>query len=867
MQKNQKIYWRKPVAPPTLDGLRAAVQADPIQTQQAIAAHLQSLSSQYNYFPPPLPEPQREHAYSVEQAEEAARQAQAQNKRYMGVVKRFDPKKSFGFISCSETRDIYGRDVFLHKNDMPRLEVGDTVTFEVWLNEKKMPQARTVKKVVDPNQPGPHDGNPLRLDIGLMTQDELHGAFSAFSASLKEHVGRLVKFDDAKGFGFIDCPELFAVYGRQVFAHTQQVRESSASVGDMVTFSVELNDKGYPQARKMKVRKDSDSKAAHAHTAAMASLPPMDAATLQEQQAEAMLIMQEQYYQQMAQYDQLDEVFDQEPEEPAAASNAAEEPPPESWQEQVERFVKQRQQEQDEEDRRRQQLEKEEEELKQRLLQEQALKEKLAREEKERQEKEREEFLRCQQDEEEQERRKAEQEERRQQLRDQLEQEQRAMKDRIESTAVQHFKDRLDSALRAAEESIIGAMPGDGATGSSAGSDVRHGPDRALTVRDAFGIDDDADEVLDAPKRHPPSWDELNAMQNQKRSRSRRRPSPVPKGPRQGSAFDMKEPADTKRRPNRWDPEDVREMDDKRDDRRDDRRRRTVSNEGRRRRSSSKEERRRRRRSRSRRISRSRSAFRRRNRSRTRSRSDFRSGPRGYRGSGREDPAQVGPKQLQASSQVPPGGYRYKEILVPQQFVARLIGKGGTVVQSIHQQSGADIKIRQETQAFGYSKAIVTGAAAAVEAAEQLIQKTLGISGEPGFAKKELDVAAEHVSALIGPAGSIIQDMRARAGGLQIEIRGPQVPGAAPHKAILGPGRADQISIAEQLILQKVAEFEMDLALKLQASVDSNMHRIPCKFHAVGRCTKGAMCPFSHPGSHDGAGSSASDYYMGSESG
>mmetsp|Transcript_2661 Transcript_2661/g.6735 ORF Transcript_2661/g.6735 Transcript_2661/m.6735 type:complete len:901 (+) Transcript_2661:246-2948(+) len=889
MPTGGKIYWRKPIAPPSLDAIRTAVCQEPQQAQQALAAHVASITQQFHpnpQFQEPQYASQAEQPYSIEQAEAAAKDHQ--NRRFTGVIKRFEPKKSFGFINCAETREIYGRDVFLLRNiDMPKLDVGDTVTFEVWLNEKKMPQARTVRKVNEFGKPDPSpsapvvqsapsapstiesrfDGNPFRLDIGLMTQDELHGAFKAFSASLKQHLGRLVKFDDSKGFGFIDCPELFAVYGRQVFAHTQQVREANAQVGDMVTFSVELNDKGFPQARKMKVRRGEDLSTFQ--QAIAAQVPQVDEAALAEQQAEQMMQMQEQLYASMAEYDQLDENFNID-EEPAEEPQQAEEKEEEvmNWQERVEEFVRQRRMQEEEEQMRLERQRAEEEELQQRLLEERALKERLEREERERQERERERFLFLQQqDEELQEKRRAEQEEQRQLLFEQVQQEKRAIKERVESTAVQHFKDRLDSALKAVEDKVLVTLPGEDDTDAPASSWDRPRPAErapALTVQDAFGLeddDDDANAALNMPKRSDRGVED---GQRYGRSRSRMRSATPPKGPgRREPSEPTRRPSvareTVRERPNRWDPEELPEVDrrddrrdEKRDGRKEERKRRKAKpdhhspgREAARRRSpsDSRKERRRRKHSRSRRdrgISKSRSAFRRR---RTRSRS------RSFR---RKPNNPDGPKQLTASNQVPAGGYRYKEILIPQQFVARLIGKGGAVLQRIHQTSGTTIKIRQETQAFGYSRAIVTGGAPNVEHAEQLIQQTLGISGEPGFMKKEIDVAAEHVSALIGPAGSIIQGMRAQASGLQIEIRGPEAAGSGPHKAILGPGRPDQISIAEQLILQKVAEYEMDLALKLQASVDSNMHMIPCKFHAVGRCTKGAMCPFAHPPRENG---------------
>eukprot|EP00409_Alexandrium_fundyense_P003644 CAMPEP_0185905930 /NCGR_PEP_ID=MMETSP0196C-20130402/5092_1 /TAXON_ID=2932 /ORGANISM="Alexandrium fundyense, Strain CCMP1719" /LENGTH=58 /DNA_ID=CAMNT_0028625567 /DNA_START=23 /DNA_END=195 /DNA_ORIENTATION=+ len=48
------------------------------------------------------------------------------------------------------------------------------------------------------------------------------------------------------GFGFIDCPELHAVFGNDVFLHNKQLGEFGP--GAMVTFAVCLSKDNKPQA-------------------------------------------------------------------------------------------------------------------------------------------------------------------------------------------------------------------------------------------------------------------------------------------------------------------------------------------------------------------------------------------------------------------------------------------------------------------------------------------------------------------------------------------------------------------------------------------------------------------------------------------
>jgi len=145
----------------------------------------------------------------------------------------------------------------------------------------------------------------------------------------------------------------------------------------------------------------------------------------------------------------------------------------------------------------------------------------------------------------------------------------------------------------------------------------------------------------------------------------------------------------------------------------------------------------------------------------------------------------------------------HREVMVPQQCVARLIGKGGETIMAICNTTGADVKIRQETKELGYSLAIITGHPDAMDAAERLVRQKLGLSGT-GFASKELTLQTEHVPTVMGPKGATLARIRQQSGNLAIELRPPDVPGM-PHTAMLGPGSQEQLMVAEQLIMAAVA--------------------------------------------------------------
>mmetsp|Transcript_106311 Transcript_106311/g.266301 ORF Transcript_106311/g.266301 Transcript_106311/m.266301 type:complete len:304 (-) Transcript_106311:159-1070(-) len=61
--------------------------------------------------------------------------------------------------------------------------------------------------------------------------------------------GRIKSFNAKQGFGFIECAEAHAIFGRDVFLHKAQIGD--LKVGTQVTYSVEMNKQGMPQAREL----------------------------------------------------------------------------------------------------------------------------------------------------------------------------------------------------------------------------------------------------------------------------------------------------------------------------------------------------------------------------------------------------------------------------------------------------------------------------------------------------------------------------------------------------------------------------------------------------------------------------------------
>lgn len=72
---------------------------------------------------------------------------EAAGREYVGILKMFDSSKGWGFLECDESRQLYGKDIFVHKREFPRgctPDNGDSLRFTVERGSDGRPEARKV---------------------------------------------------------------------------------------------------------------------------------------------------------------------------------------------------------------------------------------------------------------------------------------------------------------------------------------------------------------------------------------------------------------------------------------------------------------------------------------------------------------------------------------------------------------------------------------------------------------------------------------------------------------------------------------------------------------------------------------------------
>lgn len=164
-----------------------------------------------------------------------------------------------------------------------------------------------------------------------------------------------------------------------------------------------------------------------------------------------------------------------------------------------------------------------------------------------------------------------------------------------------------------------------------------------------------------------------------------------------------------------------------------------------------------------------------------------------------------------------------RKVKVLQNRVGRILGKMGATINEIQDTTNTDIRINQDTKDAGYSYAIVTSTTCNevdLDKAEQLINEKIAdapgtsrppVAPAPGAAlstpagqdTKEVKVDKIHVGRLIGKGGEFIRSMTLEAGcNIQID----QSQAGEQSIVVIGPGSAEQVAKAEELVHAKVSE-------------------------------------------------------------
>lgn len=180
---------------------------------------------------------------------------------FLGTIKSWTGgwgAASRGVIKCDTLWPVFEEDIFCHgaAAEYGGIDTtpGASVLFELHVNKDGKPQASSPRL---PGSPNPHAtaspgfGQPPakrpRVHVAISPQLQPQQGGGAVEGTW--YTGIVKSFNDSKGFGFVDCADTHAIYGRDVFIYHQILTDSGADVGSTVQFEVMLNKSGHPQVK------------------------------------------------------------------------------------------------------------------------------------------------------------------------------------------------------------------------------------------------------------------------------------------------------------------------------------------------------------------------------------------------------------------------------------------------------------------------------------------------------------------------------------------------------------------------------------------------------------------------------------------
>jgi len=173
---------------------------------------------------------------------------------YQGVIKSFNPTKGWGFIECEQTKQLYGKDMFVLKTALPggMANKGDQVYFSV-VQEHNGPIASDVQIVGRVAAPAPAIAAPRPMaGAPVMAANMAANGGSALAPVGQSYIGTVKSFNQETGWGMIASQQMTEAYGKDVFFSKSSVYGGYPAAGEQVAFTLKMEAKG-PAAASVQV--------------------------------------------------------------------------------------------------------------------------------------------------------------------------------------------------------------------------------------------------------------------------------------------------------------------------------------------------------------------------------------------------------------------------------------------------------------------------------------------------------------------------------------------------------------------------------------------------------------------------------------
>jgi len=171
--------------------------------------------------------------------------------RYIGTVTNYSNTSAWGFILCPELRAFFGKDIFFHRTDCGgslNVANGATVSFILDQSQPGKPQARSIRMPGEEPPPVQQGAFLSPGGTGVQVTSSITDANGT-----PRFTGQVTNYS-ASAWGFILCPELRSVFGKDIFFHrTDCAGAANLANGCTVSFVLDQTELTKPQARQVRI--------------------------------------------------------------------------------------------------------------------------------------------------------------------------------------------------------------------------------------------------------------------------------------------------------------------------------------------------------------------------------------------------------------------------------------------------------------------------------------------------------------------------------------------------------------------------------------------------------------------------------------
>merc|ERR1740116_341814 len=152
-------------------------------------------------------------------------------------------------------------------------------------------------------------------------------------------------------------------------------------------------------------------------------------------------------------------------------------------------------------------------------------------------------------------------------------------------------------------------------------------------------------------------------------------------------------------------------------------------------------------------------------------------------------------------------GMSSEQVMVPDNMVGLIIGRGGEQITKLQAESGCKIQMSQDSQGMPHRLCTLTGSAEAISIAKSMIDQIIaneGSRGGRGGAGFEMMVPGHLVARIIGKGGEVIKALQEETGAKIVIIQESKEFAAEKLLKITGP--PDKVEFARIRVDQVIAD-------------------------------------------------------------